>query len=396
MQALVRSCNMSERVGIVAVAQTKYLANNEQQNVGEIVRGVVDKVIKETGLSYEDQGNKDFFIDQIVSCSEDYWDGVMVSDVRVHAEMGGFAMNEIKVSADGAQALCTAVMNILSGYASVVLVVAHRKESQAEASIIENAAFDPLFQRPLGLTFLTAAALQAQRYMDRYNINYEQWAKAVVRDRKNAQKNPFALNVAPVTVTDVLNSQFLAYPIRSLDCKPASDGACALILAKEDIAKKISNKPVWVKGFGNCYDAHYLGDRDLADCESLVLAAKQAYKRAGVVDPRREIDIVETSAEYAYQELMWMEGLGFCQRGEGGKLMDGGVTEADGALPTNLSGGTLAGSPKGVAGLARVADLVLQLRGEAGAFQAAKANTGLAQGMTGPCGQSQCVVILGK
>ena len=387
---------MSERVGIVAVAQTKYVANNEQQNLGEMVRGVVDKVLADTGLRYEDQVTSGFAIDQIVSCSEDYWDGVMVSDVRVHAEMGGFAMNEIKVSADGAQALCTAVMNILSGYASVVLVVAHRKESQGVASIIENAAFDPLFQRPLGLTFLTAGALQAQRYKDKYNINAEQWAKAVVRDRKNAQNNPFALDIEPVTVTDVLNSRFLAYPIRHLDCKPASDGACAMVLAKEDIAKTISAKPVWVKGIGNCYDAHYLGDRDLADCESLTLAAKQAYKMASITDPRRDIDIAETSAEYAYQELMWMEGLGFCQRGEGGKLMDSGITEANGALPTNLSGGTLAGSPKGVAGLARVADLVLQLRGEAGAAQAAKVKTGLAHGITGPCGQSQCVIILGK
>jgi acetyl-CoA C-acetyltransferase len=76
--------------------------------------------------------------------------------------------------------------------------------------------------------------------------------------------------------------------------------------------------------------------------------------------------------------------------------MDSGVTETNGALPTNLSGGTLAGSPQGVAGLTRAVDIFLQLRGEAGAAQAAKANTGLVQGMTGACGQSQCVIILGK
>ncbi|MFC1868932.1 thiolase family protein [Thermodesulfobacteriota bacterium] len=387
---------MTERVGIVAVAQTKYEADKERQNFGEMVREVVDKVVAETGLKYEDQEPNDFAIDKIVSCSEDYWDCANISDIRTHAEMGGFAMDEIKVSADGAQAAFLATLNILAGHANVVLVVAHRKESITTASIIENAAFDPIYQRPLGLDFRSAAALQAQRYKDKYEINQEQWAKAVVRDRKNAQNNPYALGLPPLTTADVLDSRMLVYPLRLLDCKPPSDGACAMILAREDIAKKITDKPVWVTGMGNCYDAHYLGDRDLGDCDALVMAANRAYKMAGVSNPLKDIDVAEISADYSYQELLWMEGLGFCDRGKAGQLIDDGITEADGELPINLSGGTLAGSPGGVAGLARVADLVLQLRGEAGAGQAKSLKTGVAHGVTGQCGQSHCVIILGN
>ena len=108
------------------------------------------------------------------------------------------------------------------------------------------------------------------------------------------------------------------------------------------------------------------------------------------------IDVAEISGEYTYQELMYMEGLGFCERGDGGKLLDSGKTELGGELPVNPSGGVLPGNPNGVAGAARVAEAVLQLRGEAGERQVDGAKVALAHGITGICGQHQCVMILGN
>ena len=90
------------------------------------------------------------------------------------------------------------------------------------------------------------------------------------------------------------------------------------MLASEERAAEITDKPVWIKGVGNARDAHSLGDRELANCESLVAAAKKAYDMAGITEPRKEIDLVELSEEYSYQELLWSEGLGLCGRGEGG------------------------------------------------------------------------------
>jgi acetyl-CoA C-acetyltransferase len=233
--------------------------------------------------------------------------------------------------------------------------------------------------------------------MEKYGITAEQCAKASVKSRKNAKNNPYAQEPMDIDISDVLSSRMLASPIRLLDSKPlVSDGACAIILASEEIAKKVTDKPVWIKGMGNCYDSHYLGARALGDCDSLVLAAKRAYKMAGVSDPRRDIDVAEVSAEYSYQELLWSEGLGFCGRGEGGKLIDSGVTEMGGEFPINPSGGVLAGNPIQVAGAARVAEAALQLRGEAVEHQIAGSKTALAQGFYGPCGQSQCVIILGN
>jgi acetyl-CoA C-acetyltransferase len=249
---------------------------------------------------------------------------------------------------------------------------------------------------PLGLDFLSSAALQAKRYMYKYGITAEQCAKVVVRNRSNAKNNPYAQEPMGITVEDVLSSKILASPIRHLDTKPISDGACAMILAREEKARKLTKKPVWILGVSNCYETHYLGDRELADCDALAKAAKKAYSMAGIRNPLRQIDVAEISGEYSYQELLWMEGLGFCGRGDGGRLIDSGVTRVGGKLPVNPSGGMLPGNPNGVAGMTRVAEAVLQLRGEAGDRQVKGAKIALAHGVTGICGQHQCVMILGN
>ncbi|MGQ9655610.1 MAG: thiolase C-terminal domain-containing protein, partial [Thermodesulfobacteriota bacterium] len=139
---------------------------------------------------------------------------------------------------------------------------------------------------------------------------------------------------------------------------------------------------------------YYLGERDLTDPVALVKSAKKAYEMAGIADPRREIDVVELSEYYSYQELLWSEGLGLCERGQGGRLLDSGSTQIQGPIPVNPSGGVLAGNPFTVAGLVRVAEAYLQLKGQAGEHQVEGAKTALAHGTTGPCGQQHCVMIL--
>jgi acetyl-CoA C-acetyltransferase len=230
--------------------------------------------------------------------------------------------------------------------------------------------------------------------MYKYGVTAEQFAKVAVKNRGNAKNNPFAQEPMDITVEDVLRSKMLVDPIRLLDTKPTSDGACAMILAREQKARKLTAKPVWISGMSNCYETHYLGDRDLAECDALVSAARRAYDMAGITAPLREIDVAEISEEYSYQELLWMEGLGFCGQGEAGKLIDAGVTQMGGQLPVNPSGGMLSGNPTVVAGMARVAEAAQQLRGEAGDRQVPGASVALAHGVTGMCGQHQCVMIL--
>ena len=382
---------MAERVAIVAAAQTKYHPDRSDVTEGELAYEAIEKVLQETGLTYADDGTG---IDSSVTCSQDFWDGRTMSNLNIISYDGSHLSCEDKIAEDSTNAVYCAFGQILSGQHDIVLVVSHCKESQGDKSIIENAAFDPIFMRLLGFDFLTANALQATRYMYKYGVTAEQFAKVAVKNRGNAKNNPFAQEPMDITVGDVLRSKMLVDPIRLLDTKPTSDGACAMILAREEKARKLTAKPVWISGVSNCYETHYLGDRDLADCDVLVSAARRAYDMAGITDPLREIDVAEISEEYSYQELLWMEGLGFCGRGEAGKLIDAGVTQMGGQLPVNPSGGMLSGNPTVVAGMARVAEAAQQLRGEAGDRQVPGAGVALAHGVTGFCGQHQCVMIL--
>ncbi len=378
---------MAERVGICAAAQTKFSPDRGDASEGEMAYEAIKPVLEQTGLTLSD-------VDSAVSCSQDFWDGRTISNMNIQPFVGAHLGHEDKVAEDGINAVFCGMAQVLSGYHEIVLVVAHMKESQAEKSLVENAAFDPVFMRELGLDFLSAAALQARRYMYKYGIAAEQCAKVAVKNRGNARNNPFAQEPMDIAVEDVLDSKMLASPIRKLDAKPTSDGACAMILASEKKAKQLTEKPVWISGVSNCYEAHYLGDRDLADCRALTKAAQKAYKMAGIGRPIVEIDVAEISEEYSYQELLWMEGLGFCGRGEAGKLIDSGRTKLGGKLPVNPSGGVLSGNPNGVAGMVRVAEAALQLRGEVGDRQVEGAKVALAHGVTGICGQHQAVMIL--
>ena len=380
---------MTERVAIVAVGQTKYDANRADVSEGELAYEAIKPALEGAGLSLSD-------IDSAVTCSQDFWDGRTISSMNIQHVVGAHLGHEDKVAEDGVNAVFCGMAQILSGHMDVVLVSSHTKESQAEGSLIENAALDPALMRQLGLDYLSAAAMQAKRYMYKYGVTAEQCAKVAVKNRGNAKANPYAQEPLDIAIEDVLGSRMLSSPIRLLDAKPTSDGACAMILASESKAKKLTKKPVWILGVSNCYETHYLGDRELADCDALVKAAKKAYGMAGIKNPLKQIDVAEISEEYTYQELLWMEGLGFCDRGEAGRLIDRGATRLGDKLPINPSGGVLSGNPICVAGAARVAEAFLQLRGEAGDRQVEGAKVALAHGVTGICGQHQGVMILGN
>ncbi len=382
---------MAERVAIVAAAQTKYQPDRSEVNEGELVYETIEKVLEETGLTFADDGTG---IDSTVTCSSDFWEGRTISGMGVMSFVGAHLSTEDKIAEDSLNAVYCAFAQILSGHHNIVLVVSHCKESMTDRSIVESIAFDPVLMRPLGMDFRIAAALQARRYMHKYGVTAEQFAKVAVKNRGNAKNNPFAQEPMDITVEDVLKSEMLVDPIRLLDAKPVSDGSCAMILAREDKARELTAKPVWITGMSNCHETHMLGDRDLADCDALVSAAQRAYDMAGITVPLKEIDVAEISEEYSCQELLWMEGLGFCGRGEAGKLIDDGVTQMGGRLPVNPSGGMLSGNPTVVAGMTRVAEAVQQLRGEAGDRQVPGASVALAHGVTGICGQHQCVAIL--
>ncbi len=381
---------MSERVAIVGVAQTRFSAKRADVNYAELAYEVIEKVLSDTGLEIERD------IDNSISCSHDIWDGQTISNIGITDVIGGHLRNEEKMAMDGSTAVYYGAIGILSSEFNCTLLMAHTKMSQTNRNIVNNDAFDPIYTRILGFDYTSAAALQAKRYMDRYGITGEQTAKVVVKSRANAAKNPYAQVKESITVEGVLKSPIIAAPLREMDIAPDSDGAVAVILASEKRAREITDTPVWIRGLGTCYDAHYLGDRDLAECMALRKAAERAYAMAGIGDPPKGIDLIELGDEFSYQELLWLEGLGICREGEGGKLIDSGVTALEGALPVNPSGGVLSGVPANVMGLRSAAEAALQIMGKAGEHQIPDARTAVVQGHSGFCGQHHCVIVLAR
>lgn len=378
-----------ERVAIIGIGQTKYERSKRGETFADLVFEVVTKALEDAGIGIED-------IDNVVTVSNDFWDGRTISSMAVTDACGAYGKNVSTVEGDGTFGAFYGLMRILSGSFRSTLVVAHCKGSEGSNHLITNAMFNPIYERIIGLDSISSSALQARRYMEKYGVTEEQCALVSVKNHRNALKNPFAQVAMDITVQDVMKSTMLSDPIKLLDASPISDGACAIILAKEEMAKKVATKPVWVKGIGHSADAYNLGDRDLAEPEALIRAAKKAYQMAGIQEPFREIDVAEIYDAFSYQELLWSEGLGFCERGEGGGLIESGATDMGGDLPINPSGGVISAHPVLVAGLARIAEITIQLRGDGNGRQVDGAKVGLAHGINGPCGQAHCVWILEK
>lgn len=376
-------------VAVVASAQTKHERRKADQNVEEMIFRTVTELLNATGIDIKD-------IDTVISASDDVLDGRSISNVFTVEAMGGFLKEESKVEEDGAYAALYAYMRLLTGAFDSALVVGYSKASDSSPQTYSGMIFDPFYQRPLGLEAISASALQARRYMDRYGITETQAAKVAVKNRRNAQRNPYAQIRKEMTVDEVLNSPPLATPIKKLDASPISDGCCALLLASEKRAKDWAKTPAWIHGVGYCSDAYYLGYRDLAEAASARAAAEKAYAMAGIKDPAREINVAEIYEAFSFHELMLYEALGLCGPGEGGNLVDSGKTEQDGALPVNPSGGALSANPLFATGLIRLAEAAAQVSGAAGERQIDGVHTAVAHSTSGLCLQSNIVYLLRK
>ena len=377
-----------DKIAIVGVGQTKYERRKKGETFFDLVYEVTTKALDDAGLTIGDIGN-------VLTVSNDFWDGRTISSMAIQDACGSRHKDISTVEGDGLFGAFYGAMRVLSGSFSTTLVVSHNKCSQSRMNLITNAMFDPIYTRSLGLDAVTSSAMQARAYMDAFGITEEQCAKVSVKNHGNAKNNPFAQLAMDLTVEDVMKSKILADPIKLLDASPITDGAAAVILANEATAKKVKTKPIWIKGVGHLSDAYHMGDRDLARSPALAAAAQKAYSMAGISDPLKEIDVVELSDVFSYMELMWLEGLGFCPEGGAGRLIDDGVTQMGSDLPVNPSGGCLSANAVLVAGMARLIEATLQLRGEAGDRQVKGCQTALAHGINGPCGQSHCVMVLG-
>lgn len=381
---------MHERVAIVGVGCTGFRPITPEQSYKEMVYEAAMRAYNDAGVD----PRRD--VDSFVTVAEDFHEGTSIFDEYTPDQIGGALKSVHTITGDGLHGIATAYMLIRTGQFDIVAVEGHSKASNVK-TLAEITAYaqDPVLNRPLKLNTHFVAGLEMNRYLYETDSTEEACAAVVVKNRFNALKNPLAPYGANLSIQDVLSGPVLSWPLGIRQTAEHADGAIVMVLAAEEKAFSLSEKPIWILGAGWSNDSPSLENRDWARAVYAEEAAWMAYRQAGINNPLEAIDIAEVDDTYAYKELQALEALGFCPEGEAGTITLEGFTNPDSGLPVNVSGGSLGmGNLLDANGLARALEIVLQLRGEAGPRQVENINIGLAQSWRGVPTNSGAVLIL--
>ena len=386
---------MARRVAIIGAGMTKFV-RRAQETGKELSWIAASAALQNAGVTLAD-------IDAVcLTSAPDAFDGVHRKGDYLADGAGAWGKPMMRTYVGGGSGVFAPIQawyTVASGSADLVLVVAEEKMSscQPHPQGAFLTIFDNIIERPLGPNLLWIFALEMNRYMNAYGLDKRDIATVAVKNKRNAADHPAALlGQADITVEDVLASETLAWPVQRLDVSPISDGAVALVMASEDVARKRTDRPVWVQGVGWNLDTAYWTNRDLVYPQYVENAARMAYEMAGITEPRKQIHVAEPYDPFDYKELHHLEGLMLFDKGKAPEAAAAGVTARDGDLPCCPSGGLLGvGNPIAAAGLMKVAELFWQLRGEAGARQVpGTPERGVAQAW-GDLMQVGTVVVLG-
>ena len=311
----------------------------------------------------------------VMGTAPDAFDGIHMKGEYLSDGSGAFRKPYMRNFVGGGTGVFAPIhgwYHVASGMFDTCMVVCEEKMSSAypHPAGAFLTIFDHTTEQPLFPTLIWIFAIEMNRFMTTHGYKKEDIARVAVKNKKNALDHPSAQIPGEITVEDVLNSEIMAWPVNRLDISPTSDGAACIILAAEHVARRVTEKPIWLDGVGWCLDSAYWTTRDLYYPDYLEVAARQAYKMAGIKEPAKEIHIAEPYDPFTYKELHHIEGLMLAPRGKSVQMLLDGVFDRNGNLPTSPSGGLLGvGNPIAAAGLMKVIELFLQLRGEAGKRQ---------------------------
>jgi acetyl-CoA C-acetyltransferase len=362
-------------VAIIGVGQTHHARRRTDVTQVGLAREAVVRALEDADLTMDD-------IDSVVVCTGPVlFAAVNQPEKWLVDAIGARLKPVVRVTSGGGTGLAgtyAALNQIKGGSADRVLVVAYDKLSEGALQHSISTLYDPFWGREFAVGIMGFSAAAWRGRMETLGHTEEAAAMVSVKNHKNAFLNEYAHVRREVTVEDVLNSRPLCWPIRLLEVPPISDGACAVVLASEDAAKK-SEKPAWIRGMSYYSEADNAANRSTLQSEPLEIAARDTYAQAGITNPRRQVDVVEVQEPYTSFELSYYESLGLCEPGGAAALVASGATEMDGDIPVNASGGCMGANPIGATGLIRLAEVAQQVRGRAGEHQIPDAKVGLMQ-----------------
>jgi acetyl-CoA C-acetyltransferase len=392
------------KVAIVGMGTTKFKARWVDKTYYELAYDAARMAMEDARIGREE-------IDcAVYGIYNDFFQRQYQPDAFVHDYIGLGLKPMVRVNSGGAtggSALRIGYSEVASGLYDICLVLGVEKcndcynyEMQITTPEVLRAILytaDMTYDNPAGRTAASGFALAVVAHMEKYgNPTEEQMAKVSVKNHFNATKNPVAQSPRVITVEDVLKSRKIVEPFKFYDNCLYTEGASAVILASERVARQITDKPVWIAGLGASADYVMPGNRpNIYTFESSRVAAKKAYEMAEIRNPLKELDLAELHDAFTGTEIMAYEDCFFCEEGDGGRLIDDGTVMPDGELPVNLSGGLIGcGHAVGATGIMQTYEVALHLRGEAGERQQKNARRGLIQSIGGTlCTWTVCLVL---
>lgn len=358
---------MAERVAVVGVGQSARYRSKLNLSLAGLVREAAEEALRDADCSWGD-------IDALVlGKAPDMFEGVVMPEVYLAEALGGVGKPVLRVHTAGSVGGSTAIVaasHIKSGVFRRVLTVAFEKQSEANAqwALSPSTPFRPHFNSGAGGMF----APVIRDYMRISKAPDHTGCVVAVKDRIHALSNPRAqLQLSDITLEQVQDSPMLWEPLRFLESCPSSDGACAMVMACEELATRSPNPPAWVQATAMRSEPSFYPWRNEVYPAASRDCARDLYSQAGITNPRRQLDCAEIYVPFSWFEPIWLESLGFAEKGEGWRLTLDGATSRDqgGDIPWNCSGGVLSSNPIGASGMIRFAEAALQVRGMAGAHQ---------------------------
>ncbi len=371
---------MGRNVAIVGVGQTEHKAKRADLNMMEMVHQAVLRCLENAEMTIDQ-------VDAVLIGNMEHFEGINLSDMwaaDVSGALGRFGMKITTGGSTGTSLSLASYYYVASGLFDTVLCIGWQKQSEGDTTAGLISATDPVWERASFAGALGTFAAAATQYMKEYNVSEELAARVAVKNRQNGRRNPHSHLQLDISVEDVQKSPMLAYPLRMLDMCPASEGACAQIFACEEKAKKITDRPAWIAAAETRHDSPFIGDVPMfLDLRTLRSASEAAYKKAGITNPLKEIDVIELYEPASWAEISFLDALWLTEQGKISELIDQGVTTMEGELPVNPSGGVLCTNPIGATAMLRVAEAALQIRGQADKRQVPNVKTALATGFGG-------------
>ncbi len=356
---------MGRPCAVIGVGQTKHDVKRIDVSMPGLLREAALRALDDAGIGFGD-------VDAVViGKAPDMFEGVVMPEIFLADALGAAGKPMLRVHTAGSVGGSTAVVAaqlVQSGAFERVLTVAFEKQSES------NAMWALTLKIPFQQSVVAGAggyfAPLIRAYMRRSGAPEDTGIRVALKDRLNALKNPYAhLQFPGITFEQVASSPMLWDPIRFLETCPSSDGACAMVLASEGAARRAPGPPAWVHATAMKSEPTMFAGRDQVNPRAGRDCARELYRKAGIGDPRRDLDAAEVYVPFSWFEPMWLENLGFAPEGSGWKLVYDGATALEGEIPWNPSGGVLSSNPIGASGMLRFAEAALQVRGRAGEHQ---------------------------